>query len=166
MFFLTVALALLIVILVCKVKLSRRHVVWSTFPRPQGVPFLHNSLKLLGDRSKDMLGTLTQWRDELGEVFLITRHPFDCGFIVVSDPVVAEAISFHQPDRTRCVGYKALCPWIGENQSFLASGERLKQKIKLPRNALKPKMISSVSLSPCFLHTLRIIFFSVLRRIE
>ena len=146
MFFLTATLVSLIIFMICKVKLSKRHNAWATFPRPSGNLVLHNSLQLVGDKNKPLLETLTQWHDELGEVYLVTKSFFDCGTVVVADPAVAEAISLHQPDRTRSMFYTFLSDWIGKDGFFLTSTKSLKPKLNNILNAFNASNISMVSL--------------------
>lgn len=129
-----------------KVKYSRRNILLSKIPSPNKMFLLHNSSKLAGKSSLIALFKLIEeWHHELGDVFQITLHPFDCGTIIVSDAKIAEALSNHQPDRSRCRSYEGLSRWIGVNGLFLSSGRQLKQRMKPLANVLNPKFIQLVS---------------------
>jgi hypothetical protein len=51
MLLLIAALTLFIVFVLCKVKFSRRHAAFATFPRPPGIPFFHNLFLFLKESS-------------------------------------------------------------------------------------------------------------------
>lgn len=105
---------------------------------------IHNCLALAGLNMSALLRKLIEWQQEIGEVFLITAHPFDSGAVVVSDPVIAEAVSFHQPDRTRTFIYKSLSRWIGTEGFFLAPTERSKVLLKPIWKAFNLKNLDKV----------------------
>jgi hypothetical protein len=100
-----------------KIKFSARDAAWLTFPR-LGNNFLHSLPYAFSLNSDNALNKLMQWHEELGEVFLITRHAFDCGTIFVADPEIAQEISFHQSKRLPSLPYVPLTPWIGKNNGF------------------------------------------------
>jgi hypothetical protein len=141
----TIVLGSLVACMLYKVKFSRRDLARSTFPQPRSLPLLHNSLEFISVKSHEVMKKFMQWHDELGEVFLFVKSPFDCGTVVVSDPVIAEVLSFHQPDRSRSSSYNFLSQWIGKDTLFLSSGNRLKQKQKIALVMLKPKYFPKVT---------------------
>jgi hypothetical protein len=142
---LTIIFGSLIACMIYKVKFSRRDFARSTFPQPRSLPLLHNSLEFIGIKSDEIMTKFMQWHDELGEVFLFVKSPFDCGTVMVSDPVIAEVLSFHQPDRSRSSAYSFLSKWIGKDTIFLGSGNRLKQKQRIGLAMLNQKYFPRVS---------------------
>jgi hypothetical protein len=138
------ALCILLILMLYEVKFSIRDAAWSTIPKPKQVFLLNNSLDLLGLNSQEILTRLVDWHRQLGEVFMFIKHPFDCGTVVVSDPLIAEALSYHQPDRSRSFAYDFLSRWIGKDTLFLGSGARLKQKLKVGLNLHTHQYLSQV----------------------
>lgn len=146
MFLLTVALFLTIIYALYKVKFSKRDAAWATFPKPKSVWLFHNSLDVIGLNSSDVMTKVLKWHDDLGDVFLMVQSPFDCGTVFVADPDIAEAISFHQQDRSRSTAYEFLTKWVGRDSIFSGSLSRSRQKIKLTLMDMKPDCYHRVSL--------------------
>jgi hypothetical protein len=111
---------------------------FATFPTLERFFLLHNTLSLLSITPESLFDTLENWQRMLGEVFLITINPFHCGFVLVNDPVVAEAVSLHQPDRSRSFLYLPLAEWIGDG-FFLSRSEKSKKLMKPLWLAFNPK---------------------------
>jgi cytochrome P450 len=111
----------------------------SNIPSPKKSLFLHNAFEVLGLDLNGLFKKFESWFNELGDVYHVTFHPFDCGTVFVADYKVAEVLSLHQPDRTRSLMYKPLSRWIGENGLFLTGGSHQKMRMKMIANAFSPK---------------------------
>jgi hypothetical protein len=95
-----------------RIKFSARDAAWLTFPR-LGNNFWHSIPYAFDMNPDNFLKKIMQWHEELGEVFLVTKHAFDSGTIHVADPEIAQKISFHQSKRLPSIPYIPLTPWVG-----------------------------------------------------
>lgn len=111
------------------VTYRRRNSAFATFPTLKKHFMVHNIFSVLPLTLENLLVKMSKWQTKLGEVFLITVHPFHCGIAFVNDPVIAEAVSLHQPDRSRTLVYSTLAPWIGDG-FFLSPLEKSKKLLK------------------------------------
>jgi hypothetical protein len=112
--FLLLLSVLVLVIVWYRIKFSARDAAWLTFPR-LGNFLLHSIPYVINLNSDNALNKLMQWHEDLGEVFLMTKHVFDSGTIIVADPEIAQEISFHQSKRLPSLPYVPLTPWLGYN---------------------------------------------------
>jgi len=128
-----------------KIKYRARNSAFAKFPTPRKRFLLHNSLEMVGLDFVGFFKTFEKFHRELGDVFLLTIHPFDCGTIFINDPVIAEVVSFHQPDRSRSIGYKALGRLIGSDGYFLTSGDKLKSRSKPIKHVVHSRFYEKVS---------------------
>jgi hypothetical protein len=144
MFLLIAALTSVFLFVLCKVKFSRRDAAFATFPRPPRIPFFHNLFLVLGEAARNPLETASRVQSELGEVFLITSSIIDSGIVIVADPVVAEAVLLHQPERSRSLFYESIAQWIGKDGYFLSPEKREQKKIKIFIKFLNSGAISRV----------------------
>ena len=120
------------------VTFRRRNAAFATLPTKDKYFIMHNSMSLFDVTMTNFIDKVEEWQSKLGEVFLVSLHPFHCGVVHVNDPVVAEAVSLHQPDRSRAFVYKILSQWIGRG-FFLSSLERSKKLQKPLWLAFNPK---------------------------
>jgi hypothetical protein len=110
-----------------KFKYTERDKAFASFPAQNKLRFFKNVFGFLrSDKSEFSLNIMSEFHNELGEVFLNHYHPFHCGIVVIANPIVAETISFHQPDRSRTTFYQILSKFVGHDGSFLSSGKRMK----------------------------------------
>ena len=135
---------ILLIFVFYRVKFSRREKLFAKIPSPKKTFFLHNTPQIFGLTTDKVFEKFKDFHSELGDVFHITLHTFDDGTIVVADTKIAEALSSHQPERSRGMLYKALSRWIGRNGFFLSKGENLKNKMKLLSSVFSPKMYERV----------------------
>lgn len=117
---------------------------FAQFPTPKKHFILGNSLEMMGVDNTSLLKRLQRWEKNLGEVFLFTIHPFDDGIVFISDPVIAETVSLHQPDRTRVSIYKSVARWIGHRGFFMAPTELSKMYMKPIYHQFHPKYYDRV----------------------
>lgn len=145
--FLLFALSVTVLILhfLYNFKYGERNAAFAKFPTPKKKDLFRNSINTKTWTLTGIFQKIEQWHDDLGDIFLLTTHPFDCGTIFVSDPEVAEALSLHQPDRSRAISYKSLGRWIGHDGYFLSGGEQLKSRSKPIRHFFNPKFHEKVS---------------------
>jgi hypothetical protein len=127
-----------------QIKYRKRNEAFATFPTMKKRLLIHNSLEIAGLSLSAIMKKVEVWQRELGEVFLITTNPFDCGTIIVNDPVIAEAVSFHRPDRSNAILYKSTTRWIGKDGFFFAPPKLAAALQKPLWNALSPKNLEKV----------------------
>jgi hypothetical protein len=128
MLLLTLTLILLVLFVLYKFKYSARDAAFKTFPRLGGNFFLQSLPDLFSLTPENITDKLLKWHDDLGEVFLITKHILDKGVIYVSDSAIAEQISFLLPSRTVASPYIQLIPWIGSDAGYIFSEDSSKMK--------------------------------------
>lgn len=130
---LTLILILLVLFVLYKLKFSARDAAFKTFPRLGGNSFLQSLPDLLSLTPENGLDKFSNWHDDLGEVFLVTKHILDKGMIFVSDSAIAEKISFLLPSRTVASPYVQLIPWVGSDTGYIFSEDssKMKQLIKI-----------------------------------
>jgi hypothetical protein len=149
MFLITLALIILVLFVLYKVKFSARDAAWATLPRLRSkiMQLNYGFAELLELTHENSLEKLNEWQEQLGEVFLVVKHPFDCGTIFIADPVIAEAVSFHQPFRTLALPYLSMSKFLGTDSLFMTvePNERLKQKLNIAFKALKPARLHQVT---------------------
>ena len=143
--FLLVSVILFLLFVVYRVMFGRRDKLFSKIPSPRKSFFLHNTPQIVGLSTDKLLEKFNSWHYELGDVYHFTLHTFDAGTIVVADTKIAEALSLHQPERSKAILYKALSRWIGKNGFFLSKGENLKFRMKIISKVFSPKMFERVS---------------------
>lgn len=127
-------------------KYGRRIELFSRIPSPKKKFLIGNSMDFIGKTMEDYFEQFQNWHRDLGEVFHMTFHPFSCGFIFVTDPKIAEAVSVHQPDRSRCLFYQSLSRWIGLDGFFLLPDTKAKIRLKHVANVYNPKFYEKASL--------------------
>lgn len=137
--FVAAFVVLLSVVAIYWINFARRDELLSKISSPRKHFLLHNAMEFLGVSLEDVFKKIERWHEEIGEVFHVTLHPFDCGMIVVANPRIAEAISIHQPDRHRSRFYEAIARWIGATGYFLSREKQLKSQIKPMMMATNPK---------------------------
>lgn len=125
-------------------KYGRRIYLFSKIPSPNKKFLLHNSLEFLNISLEDLFKKFQSWHDELGSIYHISVHPFDCGVFFVGDAKVAEALSLHQPDRSRSKTYVAVSRWIGADGFLLSPIDQIKSKMKPVMGGLTPKFYERV----------------------
>jgi hypothetical protein len=104
-----------------KLKFSERDTAFASLPSPSKFFTFKNAVDFLRmDIFDFVFQKIQNYHRELGEVFLLNLHPFDCGLVVIADVDVAEKVSFHQPDRMRCFAYHTVAKLMGEGL-FLSS---------------------------------------------
>jgi hypothetical protein len=127
-------------------KFGERDVAFENFPTPKKQFLLHNLLAFFDESRYDILPKFKKWHKELGNVFLITFHPFDCGCVIVADHNVAEVISNHQTNRNQSRTYTPLNRWIGDNGYLMTGGNQWKVLMKpVTASLYYPKNIERVS---------------------
>lgn len=135
---------LLILFLLYQIKFGRRMALLSKFPSPKKKFLFHNTLEVLNLNLEEIFQKFQAWHKDLGDIFHITLHPFDCGIIMVTDPKIAEAVSLHQPDRSRSIFYESVARWIGTDGFFLLEEQRCKKRMKPISAKLGPKFYERV----------------------
>lgn len=135
----------LMVWILLHVKHRKRNLAFSKFPTPKKNFLIHNCLQMVGVNNARIIKRIEKWEQQLGEVFLFTIHPFDCGTIFISNPEIAEAVSLHQPDRTRSILYKSVGRWIGKDGFFLSTCEVSKKLLKPLLYNFNPKFHEKVN---------------------
>jgi cytochrome P450 len=130
--------ALLIIALFLLFRIKKYSLI-SQIPSSKKKFLLHNTFELLGLERCELFKKLESLHADLGDIFHLTFHPFDCGTIFIADYEIAKALSLHQPDRSRSSLYKSLSRWIGSNGLFLASGHQQKSRLKFVLFLLGPK---------------------------
>jgi hypothetical protein len=126
--FFTCFLIFATLLLAIKLKYAERNKALASFPIIKKVRLfqnLHGFFRSDKSREEFLLVKFTECHDELGEVFLIHLHPLHCGIVVITDPSVAEIVSFHQADRSRSLSYQVLSKLFG-NGLFISAGKHLK----------------------------------------
>lgn len=126
-------------------KYGRRNKLYSKIPSPKKKFLLHNALEMLNLSLKGIFEKFHSWHNDLGDVFHITLNAFDCGIVFIVDPKIAEAVSLHQPDRSRSILYRSLSRWIGDDGFFLSEEKRLKNRMKSINAVFNPKFHERVS---------------------
>jgi hypothetical protein len=145
MFLTSFFVALILVLLVWyRIKTSRRDYLLSRIPSPKKNLIFHNALEVLGLDLNGIFKKFESWYHELGDVFHVTFHQFDCGTVFIADHKIADVLSLSAPDRTRSIMYKPLARWIGNDGFFLSSGNRLKTRMKMIANAFSPRFSQKV----------------------
>lgn len=135
---------MLFLLLLYQVVHSRRNLLFSKIPSPKKRFLLHNTLDLLAVNLEDLFKKFEQWHDELGQIYHLTLHPFDCGIFFIGDAKIAEALSLHQPDRSRALAYISVSRWIGADGFLLSSGNQMKNRMKPILNIFTPKSYQRV----------------------
>jgi hypothetical protein len=123
-------LSVLTLVVLYKIKFSARDAAWLTFPR-LGNNFLHSLPYICFLNPNNTIQKVIQWHEKLGEVFLMTKHAFDSGKIFVSDPKIAQEISFHDPKRLFSSSYVSLVPWLGSTGFIQENWTRSKKFLNL-----------------------------------
>jgi hypothetical protein len=114
MFFIWFIIVSSLLFVLFKIKYAERDKAFASFPAPTKLQFLRNAFDLLGSNmSEQSLLKLAEFHNKLGEVFLFHLHPFHCGIVIVADPIVAKAVSLHQPDRTKSFFYQYTTRFTG-----------------------------------------------------
>lgn len=139
--FLVIALLLFVFY---RVKCGRRIELFAKIPSPPKTLFLHNTPQMFRLPTEKLLKTFVSWHHTYGDVYHVTLHTFDDGIVVVADTKIAEALSQHQPERSKAMLYQPLSRWIGRNGFFLSKGEPLKGRMKMISNYFSPKMFDMV----------------------
>jgi hypothetical protein len=142
-----VLISSLLLVILYKIKFFGRDASLSAFPRLGSNFLLHSLPHLFSLNTDNTLDKFTQWHEELGEVFLMTRHVFDRGLILVSDPEIAKKISFHQPNRPIATSYVPFTPWLGSGEGFILeeNNTRSKQVLKVRTFFLGRERLPKVS---------------------
>lgn len=133
--------------LLYQVLFRRNNILLSKIPSPKKKFLLHNTFDFLGSNLEQLFKKFEAWHDDLGQIYHVTFHPFDRGSFFVGDAKIAEALSLHQPDRSRAFVYKAISRWIGANGFLLSPVEQIKNKIKPVLGGLTPKYYQRVNYS-------------------
>jgi cytochrome P450 family 4 len=123
------ALAVLIAALY-QIKYRHRNKLLAKLPALKRLPILHNSLWFIGKPPKEIFNWINDTRDKLGQVYLFTLDPFDNGSVVVSDPIVSEAILKSQKVLTKGNVYNFITPWLGDGL-LTSTGEKWHQRRKI-----------------------------------
>lgn len=126
-------------------KYGRRIYLFSRIPSPKKKFLFHNALEFLNITLEDLFKKFQRWHDEHGLIYHISVHPFDCGVFFVGDAKIAEALSLHQPDRSRSKTYVAVSRWIGADGFLLSPVDQIKSKMKPVMGGLSPKFYERVT---------------------
>lgn len=118
--------------------------MFAKIPSPPKTFLLQNTPEIFGLSTDELFKKFNSWYHELGDVFHMKLHAFDDGTIFIADSKIAEALSMHQPERSKAMLYRPLSRWIGRNGFFLAKGDQLKGRVKIISNVFSPKMFDRV----------------------
>lgn len=125
---------------------SHRNKLLSKIPSPKKDFYLHNSLAFYKKSLEEIFNQYDSWHKELGDVFHLTLNPFEPAIIHIADPVLAKAVSLHQPDRYNAMSYTPLRKWIGNRGFYLTSADLAKTRFKPLMKIQSPKFIQKVCL--------------------
>jgi cytochrome P450 family 4 len=113
-----------------RVKTRRKNELLSRIPSRKRKFLLENSMEFYGKTSKGVFDLFEEMKNELGSIYAFSFSAFDGGYVMISDPKLAEIVLLSQKLIDKGYDYESMRDWLG-NGLLLSTGKKWQQRRKI-----------------------------------